>query len=362
MSKAITTRMLFLTVILIVSKTYMAFGQSSSPLKTYPKVDTPTQILILGTTHLSQIEDSFRPELLDSLISTLKRFKPDAIGVESISGEQIAAMKTQPLTYKPILNNFAGRTLNLSRQVTQIDQMNWSVAGQKADSLLAIKNLDTKQRLELISYLLASYREETATLQWSYLKSDIASEPQLTDSLTNQLKEIYHSANEISSIGLRLGHDLNHRQIYPIDDHTEKDLLLEISSQLMQELPDSVIKNVSQSSHLQKSNDLIDQGIKKGSLLDLYLFVNSNTYMSQDVDVQWDLFLRTNLPSKYDRSRLALWEVRNLHIAARIQRVAAQYPSGKILIIIGASHKAFLDDYLDRMMGIKIVQLSDYLN
>jgi hypothetical protein len=52
-----------------------------------------TQILVLGSTHLHGLGDKFRPELLDNLIQTLKRFKPDLICVENLSGEVIERMQ-----------------------------------------------------------------------------------------------------------------------------------------------------------------------------------------------------------------------------------------------------------------------------
>ena len=65
-----------------------------------------------------------------------------------------------------------------------------------------------------------------------------------------------------------------------------------------------------------------------------------------------------NLESKLDRIRVALWEVRNLNIASHIRRSSSLYPGQKILVIIGSSHKIFLDNYLKDMMGVKIVNLN----
>ena len=40
--------------------------------------ESQTQILILGTSHLRQIDQQFKPEMLDSLIAVLTYYDPDA--------------------------------------------------------------------------------------------------------------------------------------------------------------------------------------------------------------------------------------------------------------------------------------------
>ena len=74
-----------------------------------------------------------------------------------------------------------------------------------------------------------------------------------------------------------------------------------------------------------------------------------------DVDAQWGVFLRTHFASGSDRSRLGLWENRNLKIAARIRTVAALHPGGRVLVIYGAAHRPFLEAYLSSIADIQIV-------
>ncbi len=75
-----------------------------------------------------------------------------------------------------------------------------------------------------------------------------------------------------------------------------------------------------------------------------------------DVAAQWHLFCRTRLESGLDRARAALWEARNLNIASRIRQASAFHAGGRILVVIGAAHKPFLDQYLGLMMDVEILQ------
>jgi pheromone shutdown protein TraB len=87
--------------------------------------------------------------------------------------------------------------------------------------------------------------------------------------------------------------------------------------------------------------------------------MNSPAYRDRDVEAQFHVFFRTKLASGVDRARSALWEVRNLNIAAHIRRATAAHPGKRMLVIIGAGHKAFLDLYLSQMMDLRLVQLSE---
>ncbi|HLR31473.1 MAG TPA: DUF5694 domain-containing protein [Fodinibius sp.] len=94
---------------------------------------------------------------------------------------------------------------------------------------------------------------------------------------------------------------------------------------------------------LKETTSQLEQGIKDSTLFPLYQFMNSPAYVKQDKKIQWrNIFLETEEFNKVLRQQLALWEVRNLGIAANIRKPSAHKPGGRVLVIIGGSHKAFL--------------------
>ena len=100
---------------------------------------------------------------------------------------------------------------------------------------------------------------------------------------------------------------------------------------------------------------------KTGDWLPLYTWMNSEEYVSQTLDKEWRMFINKDLDVDPALARVALWEVRNLNMASNIMRVVAKNIGGNIVIIVGASHKAFLEQYLGSMLGVSIVQFKDYL-
>jgi pheromone shutdown protein TraB len=53
--------------------------------------------------------------------------------------------------------------------------------------------------------------------------------------------------------------------------------------------------------------------------------------------------------------------VRNLRIAANIRTAAAEFNAKRALVIIGASHKPFLDAYLQAMMDVVVADAESVL-
>ena len=95
-------------------------------------------------------------------------------------------------------------------------------------------------------------------------------------------------------------------------------------------------------------------------IVGLYRYLNTNDFVKKD-QFQWQAILNIKTPDNSQAARMAMWELRNTNIAANIIRLASLHPNGKILVIIGASHKAYLDDYLSRMSSIELIQPNQFL-
>jgi hypothetical protein len=98
-----------------------------------------------------------------------------------------------------------------------------------------------------------------------------------------------------------------------------------------------------------------------GDLLPLYVYLNSEEYVRRDIESQWQILFKAKLSSGLAQTRVAYWDVRNMGIVANIRRAMALHPAQKMLAVIGASHKGFLDALLAECMDVKIVQLADYV-
>lgn len=87
--------------------------------------------------------------------------------------------------------------------------------------------------------------------------------------------------------------------------------------------------------------------------------MNSDDYAREDVSGHFHIFFQIDDDGGLARQRNALWEVRNLNIASNIRRMTSRIHNGNALVIIGAGHRPFLEDYLSRMMDIRIASFSE---
>jgi hypothetical protein len=327
-----------------------------------------TKVFVLGTPHLSAFSDRFEPSMVDSLITLLDRFEPDAIGVENISGCQAAAMERWGGRFDEVAERFAGAFLYHGHRVQEQTGRSWSEANRRADSLLAVARsdsieLDAESRLALIRSLTAAYRLPTASLHWKYLSPEARSlQSAVPDTTAEDLNKRLGAADETYSIGMRLAHKRDLQRLYPIDDQTEKDRVAEIFPTLSKAFGDSMRKAFDTHPVVQRADSLEQAGLKEGNLLPMYRYRNQEMVGRTNVELQSGTLLDADLPDAVGDQWVALWQTRNLYSVGHIQRMVSQHPGGKVLVIVGASHKPLFDAYLRQMMGVQVVDAETVLS
>ncbi len=63
----------------------------------------------------------------------------------------------------------------------------------------------------------------------------------------------------------------------------------------------------------------------------------------------------------FGRQYVAWWEVRNLRMVANIRTAFANAPGARVLNIVGVSHKAYFEAYLDMMHDVALVDIQTVL-
>lgn len=371
------------TLVLAASALLLALGAGPALAQT-PDVPAPpetlaatesaapsqTEVLVLGTTHLRRIGDRFEPSLLDSLIRRLAAFEPDAVAVETLRARDIAAMEQWGGAFERVLQRFAGTARFHGQQAQDANDWTWTHAHRRADSLLSVAEaspspVGAEDRLSLIESLVAAYRFPSAALQWRSLPADArASQSVLADTTAHALSATLDAPNEVYAIGLRLAHQLGHQRLYSIDDHSEKDRFLAVAERLQQQAGaqlDSLRRAYVSHPIMQRRDSLLNTGVDAGSLLAFYQYENRPERLRADVMLQWRPWQTLDVPGNLGAARLALWEARNLRMIAHIQRVAAEVPGGRVLVIVGTSHKPFFDASLREAINVEVLNAHDVL-
>ncbi len=340
-------------------------ANATAQLKSLVPESARTRVLVLATFHLRQIAETFKPAMLDGIVSRLEAFKPDAICIETLPGSRIqeyeARREAGPL-YPEVLDGFGATHLKLGKMALARLGTTPGAAFAKVRELLAAVraksgNTTPDERASLALWMAAAYEPASAALQWSYLtaaakKAQTAVPADLAAELDAQSAKV----NEGPALAARLARALGLQTLEAVDDFEDLDAYSVIMPQLEKDFADApLLKAAPKAPIYAKSDALLADSLRRGDLRPQYVFMNSPEYAAADVDAQWGVFLRTHFASGTDRARLALWENRNLKIAARVRAVTALHPGGRVLVIYGAAHKPFLDADLGEMSDLEIV-------
>jgi hypothetical protein len=314
-----------------------------------------TEVLVLATPHTAGIPH-LGPGHFSGLLAVLDEWGPDAIALERLSAKEIFALGEDP-EMKPVIEQFVGAAgrlaaeaqgeLGLSAARASRRMLNWDDPSS---------GLDPATRTERVLTALAAYEVETALLYWN-ASDDLEG---LSSSITTFLHRAAASTNERVALGVTLAAREGHPRLWSVDSHQDKDLLMPLVEDLTAGLEAAGdAASVRTMSPYDVEPEVTKRAIEAGDLWPLYAFLNSRQYAVDDVRGQFDLFNRIDFPNDAGRSREAAWDERNYRIAANIRRVTARHPGGRVLVIIGAGHKPFLDELLLTSLDVRVVQLAE---
>lgn len=313
-----------------------------------------TKVLVLGTTHLSSLS-GVKEIHLKRVLDSLSIYKFDVIALEQMPSELLLDIKSRKdEAWQELCSNYSN-DITLGENYQRILKLNYADAKKKEDSLLNKQNLNEADRIQLMNTALCTYDIWTASLNYQYIKD----KSKIDTSTVNLLNGYNQSSNELNLIGVNLAKRLHINKLNYIDNLQDETILSLDFPSFFTEYTTSqtkINKLGSKAGIFSEVNLLEAESVKKRDLFPLYKLLNSERYMKEDYGGQWELWLKTNFISKTDRSRFSLWEMRNLQITANIMRLVAKYPEKTILVVIGASHKSFIEKYLQQMPDIEVLK------
>ena len=315
-----------------------------------------TEIMVFGTVHLNQIQ-GFEPDMLEESMVKLKEYRPDIVGIELMPTELLNDIASRnDSTYAHVLNSFGGNRLETAGNYQKKLKLSFAEAKAKALALSKESHLNCDQLKELFELHLAAGDIVSAILQLNYLRA-CKEAPSIDPEIENILHHKMPSPNEVYSLIVPLALSLNHQRVAYIDNFQDEAILISRFSDFFidYETNQDYFKGISDQPVFRTVDSLQQEGLEQRNLLPLFAYLNGNEFQTADYEAQWKIWLKSNFESKTDLSRFLLWEMRNLQIAAHIMKLAAHYPGKRILVVIGASHKYFLEKYLHQSEAITLI-------
>ena len=317
-----------------------------------------TQVLVIGTPHLSGTPADFDATVLEPLLDRLAAFDPDVIAIENLSGESLHAL----LAYKGVYADTAdqyGRTpfvmAALGRAGVGLDlpeaeaEVRRTLADWPASPTPA-------QRRRLAALFAASGDPNSALVQWWRLDpAERKAGDGLRQPLVDQLEAYAARRNESHLIAARLAARLGLERVHPTDDHAGDDMLEGRIDDLTAFVSNPVFREMILRPEFQRLARAAEHLTTPEQALDTYRHLNARATGRVDADGQWLTMIDRPSPNNVGHVRLAEWEARNLRQVAHIREAAAQAPGGRVLVIVGSAHKPWFDAYLGMMSAIEVV-------
>lgn len=317
----------------------------------------PTQIMVLGTTHLSNHSDALTLEDLDPLMDRLAAYEPDVITIENSSGMVCNRARTYPREHEGIADSYCFDGTSY-REESGLSISEGSF--QAGNSLLDWPDTPTAaQRRSLAAAFIASEEVESALVQWLRLDTR---ERVVGDGLGPKSVALLNSRslsmNESNSIAARLAARVGLERVFYADDHgsyIDEDDGGEAYGARVSEL----WSNGGAACQAHINDPRAD--VTGGDVVGAYRRMNTKEYQRQQMECDWKLTMNDAEPEQYGRRYTMGWQARNMRMASLIMTAAVTEPGGRVLSIVGASHKPYFEAYLDQAHDIEIVDAGTVL-
>jgi hypothetical protein len=324
-----------------------------------PQHGTPNEVMVLGTAHLSQLPKSFDPATLSGLLDRLAAWKPRIIAIESMSGPQCAYARQYPTRYKDTIESYCWDPAP-ARAATGLDV---PAATAEVEAMLAAwpANPTPAQRRKLASRFLAGGEPASALVQWLRLPaSERHAGDGLDPGLATLLDKFSTRHKEDLLIAAPLAARLGLERVVAMDDHTA-----DAPDPHEKEAGEAIAKawdNPATRQRMQTYAALEAKLAKPEDVLAMYRLYNDPSQARLVFTSDWGAALDEPSGQGYGRGYVAYWETRNLRMAANIREAIGNVPTGgRTLVIVGASHKWYLQAYLNQMHDVRIVDTGPLL-
>jgi hypothetical protein len=323
-----------------------------------PAAGPPSELLVLGSPHLAGLPESLQGTSLGPLIERLAAWKPQMIAIESLSGAQCAYLRLYPQRYRGTVDTFCWDPAP-ARAATGLDV---PAATAAAERLLASWPAapTAAQRRQLASLFLAAGEPLSALVQWLRLPAaERRTGDGLDAALVAELERQRVKRNESRLIAAPLAAALGLERVVAMDDHTSD---MPASDEAAYEA--AITKawdNPAAARRLRQDGAVNAKYATPDDILAMYRYYNAPELGRLVFDSDFGAALAEPSPQHFGRNYVGYWEARNQRMAANIREAMAVHPGQRMLVIVGASHKWYLEAYLNQMHDVRIVDVGPLL-
>lgn len=323
-----------------------------------PQRGVQNEVAVLGSAHLSAMPETFDPSTLGTLIDRLAAWRPQAIAIEAVSGLQCDMLRRYPSRYRLTVGSYCP-DVSAAAKATGLDLL---AANAAAETMLATwpAHPTAAQRRTLAATFLAAGERDSALVQWLRLAGpERRAGDGLDPTLVDALEALRVSRNETTLVAAPLAARLGHERLWPMDDHSAD--RYGSDPKAFGAAIRKAWDNPASQRRRAMSETLDAQVDTPEKMLAMYRRHNAADVAPLAFESDYGAALEEPSPQGYGRLYVTSWETRNLRMAANIRDLLGPTPGMRTLVIVGASHKAYLDAYLDQMHDVRIADVQTLL-
>ncbi|MDP8914352.1 MAG: DUF5694 domain-containing protein [Pseudomonadota bacterium] len=350
----------FLALLVTFAVAAPASPQSGLDPRSYQRrvAGEPTQILVLGTPHLSGAPENWNPAVLEPLLARLTAFRPDLITIEALSGQSLSKLWQYRQVYGDTAIRYGGRLMMMGASGSAGTGFDMPQAeAEVRRQLLGWPPAPAPAQRRRMAALFATAGDpHSALVQWWRLDP---TERRVGDGvnamLMSQLNEYDRRKNENHLIGSRLAVRLGLERLYAIDEQDDDVFTPEQLADFGKHVFPVIGTEMRAHPRFGAVMDIEQRMNSAEELMAAYRLLNKPSTGRLQADLEWLRVIDRPTVNNVGRIRMAGWEVRNLRMAANIRQAMAGVPGGRVLVVVGAGHKPWLEAYLGMMADVKIV-------
>ncbi|HEX8214793.1 MAG TPA: DUF5694 domain-containing protein [Allosphingosinicella sp.] len=319
-----------------------------------------SEILVLGSPHLSETPGRIDPAWLDPLLASLGSFAPAAIVTETLPGEALHGLRAYQGIYPGVAEMFAAKRLRLASEAARRLGISMPAAEAEARSLVERwpKQPSPAERRRLAALFIAAGDLNSALVQWLRLpERERTARDGIGAEAAAQLGKMADSPNETVSIAVRLAVRLGLERLWSMDDQSESDLVFSALDAVTEAEQSPALA----AARARRPAPTFTPMSSPAGVLAAFREHNGHEAGTRDAQHQWLARLEVAEHRSIHRRRVAGWEARNLRMAANIREISARYPGRRMLVVVGSAHKPYLEAYLRRMSDMRIVPASEVI-
>jgi len=302
-----------------------------------------TRLLILGATHLGRTGRREPDEALEGIVSRMVGWRPDAIAIEALPGELVDSYRRLGGPYADLSVGGMPAAISCAEAVRDLHSWDlWAARRVGEDRSRSVE--------ERIIAWCAAYEPFTALLL-AHRTTD------LPDEVRAALDAVAATGDERVRIAGEAAVRLELERLHPFDDHSNWAAFAQVSDEEYAEGLRAVNEHARRHPQVVGLSALVEAAISDADLWPFWRRLNSPEEIDENERLESGSYVADVATGALPRKALAGWRARNLLMAAHLRSVLGEYPGGRVLALVGHSHKGPIEAALG--VGQWDVELAD---